>query len=117
MKTTKRARKYLLWVRISKMRESIQQNWEKLLSKEIEKQMFTDELVYGTTMIHVDNTETRRIVPYSTEYWNIKDKIEYNKHVEKYGYPPPSSTQVTIMTIDEIKEKYDISNIKQDGKE
>lgn len=35
MKITKRARKYLLWVRISKMRQSIQQNWEKLFSEGI----------------------------------------------------------------------------------
>lgn len=115
MKTTKRARKWILEKRFRKMLIQDREYWEQ--SDKLSKQIFIDELVYGTTMVHVDDTETRRIVPYSTEYWNIKDKIEYNKRVEKYGYPPPSSTQVTMMTIDEIKEKYDIDIIKQDGKE
>lgn len=76
MRTKKRARRYLLWVKISKMRENIQQHWKKLFSEEMEKQMFTDMLTSDTSMVHVDDTGNMdRIAPYSPEWWDIKDKI------------------------------------------
>jgi len=102
MKTTKRSRKW-----VTKQRAEKYLQWAKKQYNEVNEQLFRDLLYTDTCMVHVNDIGDMKVIdPYSPEYWNIKDKIEWNKHMEKYGYPPASSTYTTMMTMDEIKEKY-----------
>lgn len=43
--------------------------------QELMKQSLSDDIMYGESMIHIDSEgKERRIVPYSEEWWEIKDK-------------------------------------------
>lgn len=81
-------------------------DWDRL-----SEQTFRDMLLHNECMVHVDGEGNQeRIEPYTKEYWDIKDRLQWSEEsIKKHGLPV-SSTKVEMLTIPEIVERYGLTD-------